>query len=587
MAAQQKSSSTSITRKLGLLVASAFIGLVCMTVVFIYAEKQSMMKERQMAVQQIVEAAHGILVHHHDLSVKGKVPEAEAKQGAMDALKRLRYGGNEYFWINDMQPRMVMHPIKPELEGKDLSENKDPTGKRLFVEFVNTVRQNGGGMVSYMWPKPGSSEPVEKISYVKGFAPWGWVIGSGVYVDSVNEAMTVKAIEFLGGALVFGILLVAVGLAISRSVLRQLGSEPAYAVDITQQIAAGDLTVPIKLKEGDQVSLLYAIKTMRDSIVRMVGEMRASADTIASESAQIASGNLELSSRTEQQAGSLEETASSMEELTSTVKQNAENARQADALAAAASEVASKGGEVISQVVGTMEEINESARKIVDIISVIDGIAFQTNILALNAAVEAARAGEQGRGFAVVAAEVRTLAQRSANAAKEIKELIGDSTEKVENGSRLVNQAGATMHEIVESVHRVTGIMREITAASQEQTSGIEQINAAITQMDGVTQQNAALVEEAAAASEALQNQAAKLAHAVGLFKLDHAQVQQVQQFHAPVAAAPRKAAPAPRSAHKAAPAQRIGSGERTAVKPVQKTALAAKPAAQDDWEEF
>jgi methyl-accepting chemotaxis protein len=582
MAAQRIASSTSITRKLGLLVASAFIGLVCLTAVFIYAERQSMMKERQMAVQQIVEAAHGILVHHHDLSVKGKVGEQEAKQNAMDAIKRLRYGGNEYFWINDMHPRMVMHPIKPELEGKDLSDNKDPTGKRLFVEFVKTVQQSGGGMVAYMWPKPGSSEPVEKVSYVKGFAPWGWVIGSGVYVDSVNEAMMVKAFEFLGATLVFGILLLAVGFAISRSVLRQLGSEPAYAVDITQQIAAGDLTVPIKLKEGDQSSLLHAIKTMRDSIVRMVGEMRASADTIASESAQIASGNLELSARTEQQAGSLEETASSMEELTSTVKQNAENARQADALAAAASDVATKGGEVIHQVVGTMEQINESARKIVDIISVIDGIAFQTNILALNAAVEAARAGEQGRGFAVVASEVRTLAQRSAQAAKEIKGLIGDSTEKVENGSRLVNQAGATMQEIVESVHRVTDIMREITSASQEQTSGIEQINAAITQMDGVTQQNAALVEEAAAASEALQNQAAKLAQTVGLFKLDHNQVQQQVPVSRPVA--PRASAPAPQAQRKAVTR---AVSEKPAGKPVQRPAIAARSAAQDDWEEF
>jgi methyl-accepting chemotaxis protein len=236
---------------------------------------------------------------------------------------------------------------------------------------------------------------------------------------------------------------------------------------------------------------------------------------------EIASGNLDLSSRTEEQASSLEETASSMEELTSTVKQNADNARQANQLAVSASEVAGKGGMVVAQVVDTMGSINESSQKIVDIISVIDGIAFQTNILALNAAVEAARAGEQGRGFAVVAAEVRTLAQRSAGAVKEIKSLIDDSVEKVDAGARLVNQAGATMDDIVESIRRVTDIISEITAASQEQTAGIEQINQAITQMDQVTQQNASLVEEAAAAAEAMQNQAGRLTQAVGAFKLD------------------------------------------------------------------
>src|SRR5512147_2455503 len=243
---------------------------------------------------------------------------------------------------------------------------------------------------------------------------------------------------------------------------------------------------------------------MNDSLVRVVSQVRSGTDTVATASSQIAAGNLDLSSRTEEQASSLEETASSMEELTSTVKQNAENARQANQLAIGSSDVAGKGGAVVSQVVTTMDAINEASRKIVDIISVIDGIAFQTNILALNAAVEAARAGEQGRGFAVVAGEVRNLAQRSAAAAKEIKTLIGDSVDKVENGSKLVANAGQTMDEIVTSIKRVTDIMAEISAASAEQSAGIEQVNTAITQMDEVTQQNAALVEEAAAAAESL-----------------------------------------------------------------------------------
>jgi methyl-accepting chemotaxis protein len=332
------------------------------------------------------------------------------------------------------------------------------------------------------------------------------------------------------------------GVLLTRSLTRQLGGEPAYASAIASRIAAGDLTVAVDLRQGDSNSMLFAMKTMRDSLASIVGQVRAGTDTIASASSQIASGNLDLSSRTEEQASSLEETASSMEELTSTVKQNADNARQANQLASSASEVAERGGAVVSQVVDTMASINDSSKKIVDIIGVIDGIAFQTNILALNAAVEAARAGEQGRGFAVVASEVRTLAQRSAAAAKEIKQLIGDSVAKVDTGAKLVDHAGATMTEIVDSVRRVTDIMGEITSASQEQTAGIEQINMAVAQMDQVTQQNASLVEEAAAAAESMQEQAAQLAQIVAVFKLDDA-ASHTTRLAAPKAAAPLRAA--------------------------------------------
>jgi len=319
-------------------------------------------------------------------------------------------------------------------------------------------------------------------------------------------------------ALVIGIVVAAL---IIRAIMRALGGEPSQASAIAKSIAAGNLAVSIPTHTSDRSSVLYAMKEMRDSLVRIVSDVRTSTATIATASQEIASGNMDLSGRTEQQASSLEETASSMEELTSTVKQNAENARQANLLAASASDVAVKGGEVVDQVVGTMTSINESSRKIVDIISVIDGIAFQTNILALNAAVEAARAGEQGRGFAVVASEVRSLAQRSAAAAKEIKSLIDDSVGKVDVGSKLVAQAGSTMNEIVASVKRVTDIMGEITAASQEQSAGIEQVNQAVGHMDQATQQNAALVEQAAAAASSLQDQASRLAQTVSVFRLD------------------------------------------------------------------
>ena len=297
------------------------------------------------------------------------------------------------------------------------------------------------------------------------------------------------------------------------------------AVDIARKVADGDLTAQIDASAKDETGqLLQALKDMNTSLLNIVGEVRSGTDSIATSSTQIAAGNQDLSSRTEEQAGSLEETASSMEELTSTVKQNADNARQANQLAASAAQVAVKGGEVVAQVVGTMQSINTSSNKIVDIISVIDGIAFQTNILALNAAVEAARAGEQGRGFAVVASEVRNLAQRSASAAKEIKTLIGASVEQVNAGSMLVAQAGSTMNDIVDSVQRVSDIITEITAASSEQSVGIDEINRAIGQMDAVTQQNAALVEESAAAAESMQHQAHKLAQVVSVFKLNAGQ---------------------------------------------------------------
>ena len=359
---------------------------------------------------------------------------------------------------------------------------------------------------------------------------------------------------------------IGIGWWLTRSLTRQLGGEPAYAAQMASIIASGELSSKIALKNGDRSSLLHAMETMRLSLVEIVGKVRVGTDTIATASNQIAAGNLDLSSRTEEQASSLEETASSMEELTSTVKQNADNARQANELAMSASSVAQRGGAVVSDVVETMASINESSRKIVDIIGVIDGIAFQTNILALNAAVEAARAGEQGRGFAVVASEVRNLAQRSAAAAKEIKLLIDDSVNKVDAGGKLVNQAGVTMSEIVESISRVTGIMGEIANASMEQTSGIEQINMAITQMDEVTQQNAALVEEAAAAAGAMQDQAATLAEVVAIFKLD--------QIHAAPVSVPQRPA---------APAARLSM----AMSPSSRAKAPAPTNAEDQWETF
>ena len=373
---------------------------------------------------------------------------------------------------------------------------------------------------------------------------------------------------------------VLIGMALALWVARIVSRPLNEAVGVARQVASGDLTADIVVSSNDETGqLMQALKDMNGSLQNLVGQVRSGTDTIATASSEIAAGNQDLSSRTEQQASSLEETASSMEELTSTVKQNADNARQANTLAASASGIAVKGGQVVGQVVGTMASINESSKKIVEIIAVIDGIAFQTNILALNAAVEAARAGEQGRGFAVVASEVRNLAQRSAAAAKDIKTLIGDSVEKVEAGSRLVNEAGSTMDDIVASITRVTDIMSEITAASQEQSAGIEQVNQAIAQMDQVTQQNAALVEQAAAAAESMQDQAQTLTQVVSVFKLQGGQPAQAQaQAQARARASLGAARGAPKPVRAAAPALRAA--------PPRAPARAA-PAQADEWESF
>jgi len=742
----------SVRRKLNLLTLLIALGVIALSVIAARMQYLDLTETRKSALKTQVELSYGILQHYHRLAGTGELSEEAAKSAALQALEVMRAGNDTYYFnIYDTGYRLLMHPFRKDLVGKDMKDFRTDDGVRIYYDQVEAARA-GGGFVNYRWAKPGSKGEVEKVAYAGLFAPWNWVVSSGVYMDDVQkQALVFTAIMAVSGGVLVLIVLalswvignriavplkqataVAEGIAGGKldshigpqphdetgrlleamaGMQQQLhavitgqremarrhdGGELSYRIDasafpgeyglmvqetnalvgghlqtlhdvldVVQQYAVGDLSRDIARYPGEKAAMTTTVDTvkanlgrinaeikqlasaaaagdfslrgdaqrfdhdfrlmlenlnammavsddnlgklsqllsaiaegdltarmhgdyqgvfarMRDDanttvaqLTQIVGQIQASASSITLAAGEIASGNSDLSRRTEQQAANLEETAASMEELTSTVRQNAEHARQANQLAIGAHGVASQGGDVVGQVVTTMSAIEASSKKIAEIISVIDGIAFQTNILALNAAVEAARAGEQGRGFAVVASEVRTLAQRSAAAAKEIKGLIDDSVGKVNDGSALVHKAGATMGEIVASVQRVTDIMAEISAASQEQSAGIEQVNQTVVQMDETTQQNAALVEEATAAARAMEDQAVQLGEAVARFRL-------AAQGTMAIPARPL-AAPVPRQLAAAAPAAKPAPARAL------RTATAQPALAVDgDWQEF
>ena len=492
---------------------AALIGMVVLATVSLTTLRQTMMKERTAQLSTLVVLANAALEKLHEQEVAGKLTREEAQRQGKLIIGSFRKD-ELYFFVRGYSDDVnLVHP-NPKRVG--IVDAKG--GKEAGVRYRAALEGRKVGTVIAPGTRPNTKDEVEKLYAVTRFEPWDWIIGFGDYIDDIDKAFWRSATVLLSIGLALMAVVGLLGWRLATSIYRQLGGEPAYASDIVHRIGGGDLNVAVDLRGAHADSLLVAMDRMQRSLSTTVGQIRGATDTIASAAGEIASGNRDLSSRTEAQASALEETAASMEELTATVKQSADNARQANQLAMSASEFAVQGGQVVDEVVATMASISGSSNKIVDIIGVIDGIAFQTNILALNAAVEAARAGEQGRGFAVVASEVRTLAQRSATAAKEIKSLIGDSVQKVEAGSALVSQAGATMSQIVGSVKRVTDIVGEISSASQEQTAGIEQINQAIAQMDQATQQNAALVEQASAAAESLEQQSQALVTAVGAF---------------------------------------------------------------------
>ncbi|WP_223964425.1 methyl-accepting chemotaxis protein [Paraburkholderia sabiae] len=591
----------SLNRKLWLSLVLVWLGLLGVGLWSAVETRSTMLDERKAGMVNLVDAAQGVVNGYYALAQSGKMSEADAQREALARLATMRYGESGYLFVMDSKPVVLMHPTLPQMNGKAVGDFKDPDGKLLYVSIVDAAKATGKGFAEYRGRLPHSEEAVPKISYAVHFTPWDWNIVSGVFVRDIDTAYYANLIEHFIVVLVIGAVISFAMVLIIRNVRGSLGGEPQDAAKLAARIATGDLTQIVPVRANDSTSMMAAMNEMQSRLQRAIGEIRQSAESIASATHQIAAGNGDLSQRTEQQAASLQETAASMEELTATVKQNADNARQASGLANNASEIATKGNEVVSRVISTMTEINDSSRQISDIIGVIEGIAFQTNILALNAAVEAARAGEQGRGFAVVAGEVRSLAQRSATAAKEIKQLIGDSVERVNNGYTLVEQAGTTMSEIMQAVRRVTDIMGEIAAASEEQSSGISQVGRAVTQMDEVTQQNAALVEQAAAAAASLQDQATRLRQTIGTFRVNGSDAVVTP---APVRTVASKAVPKPAPKVHVEPAavQTTHAQHEPVMRPAAREEHAAPPAARkpaaaprtpapkssdDDWTTF
>lgn len=449
---------------MGAVIVMAFI----LVLAWIYPKvKTKMYDAKYTKTQHLVESAWSVIDHYAKLAKNGAMTTEDAKQMAKMTIKDMRYDQNDYFWINNTEPRMVMHPIKPEMDGTDISQNADPSGKRFFVEMVRVCQSQGAGFVDYYWPKPGSPKPVPKISYVKLFPEWGWIIGSGIYVDDVQAEMSSFFYTIFSVVLIITICALGFSFMLGRSI-----------------------TLPIN---------------------RAISGLVAGAEGVGTASDSISSASQSLAEATTEQASSLQETSSALEEMASMTKQNADNAKQSNILASEASSAADKGSGAMESMASAIQQIKHSSDETAKIIKVIDEIAFQTNLLALNAAVEAARAGEAGKGFAVVAEEVRNLAQRSAEAAKNTSALIEGSQKNADNGVRATEDFMAILRDITTSVKKVTDLIGEVSTASAEQAQGISQVNTAVSQMDQMTQQNAANAEESASASEELAARAQQL----------------------------------------------------------------------------
>ncbi|WP_025600634.1 methyl-accepting chemotaxis protein [Burkholderia sp. WSM2230] len=512
-----------VSTKLISLVGAALAGVVCIGAIALTQLDHALIDSRKAQITEMLNKAEHLVQYYQSLEASGKLSRADAQAAAKTAIGQLNANSKSYYFIRTVEGINLVHP-NPSLIGTMATGNRTRQGDMNDTQaYAKGLADAHIALVDVMIKRTLNGPLEAKLQGVVAIPQWQWWMGTGFFYDDIDAVFWRLARTLLAVAAVISAAVFAMAFVMARSIRRTLGGEPAQASAVAAQIASGNLATEIMLAPGDRSSLMHALNEMRLKLRELVRGIQQSSESIATGSGEIAQGNTDLSQRTEEQAASLQETAASMEQLTATVKQNAENARQASQLAVLASDATERGGEAVDQVIGTMQGIADESNKIGQIISVIEGIAFQTNILALNAAVEAARAGEEGRGFAVVAGEVRSLAQRSATAAKDIKELISSSVSRVDGGTAQVATAGERMREIVQSIRRVSDIMGEIAAASIEQSTGIEQVNRAVSQMDEVTQQNAALVEQAAAAAASLDEQAAHLRETVAVFRLEAA----------------------------------------------------------------
>ena len=533
--------------KLLAMTAITVIALAALFSALLINGKSQMLEDRQAKVRNLVEATHGILAYYEKSARDGQMSVEDAKKFSAAAIRTLRYDKVEYFWINDLQDTMIMHPIKPDLEGKKLDQIKDKNGKLLFVEFNNIVKAKGSGFVDYLWPKPGAEDGVPKISFVMGFEPWGWVIGSGIYIDDIDAKFHSDAVKLLlWGLGIAGFIAISL-LLLSNNIIKTLGGDPALASAITKRIAAGDLATPVDCAPDDKDSLLANIRSMQETLRSMIASIVANAEQVSSAANQLLGASEQVAERASQQSDAASSMAACVEEMAVSIDQVKENANEAHNISQTAGAISEDGAAVIHNAASEMRKISDAVQasslivedlgrqsdQITSIVNTIKEIADQTNLLALNAAIEAARAGEQGRGFAVVADEVRKLAERTSHSTKEIGEMVAkiqngtrsavssmqDGVRQVGNGVQLANQAGDSINRIRDGALRVTVVVNGISDSISEQSMASNEIAQKLETIAQMSEESAIAVRQTADAARELQALSSALRQTVAQFK--------------------------------------------------------------------
>ncbi len=504
----------------------AMIIIVCFALtVFAYLVplmEQTSLNIKREKIKDIVNSSISLLGTIEEQYRTAGLPAEEAQKKAAEYIRHLRYGdeGKDYLWINDFHPRMIMHPFVESLNGKDISDNKDPNGKKLFVEMAETCKRDGEGFVEYMWQyKDNKDKIVPKISYVKSFKPWGWIVGTGIYVEDVRESIESVTRKVMA---IFGMIILA-GLTVAYFISRKISKPINTVIHRLEELAnaEGDLTMRMEVEGNDEMGdISRVLNKFLDQFEHLIAQIVNTSRVLNLSVQEIARGNENLSQRTSEQASALQEIVSTLEEAATAIEQNAENTQLATSLVNDTSQKGSSGSQIVGQTVDSMAIMNDYSKRITEIVEIINNIAFQTNLLSLNAAIEAARVGDQGRGFAVVAGEVRNLAKMSADAARQIAGLIDESSSRVSDSVTLANKSGEALQGIVDAITDVTGIITEIAVASEQQRQGMNQVNIAISEIDQMSQQNMSLVEETAATSEEISNMVRELMSMVERFKI-------------------------------------------------------------------